>query len=69
MKVRMYIDFYGGVAQSGFYATTNPNVKPFGAKRLAFDLHIPDDMLYEPDRIAVEVGKVEVVVDHNEGES
>lgn len=69
MKVRMYMDFYGGSQQQyGFHATSNPSVKPYGARRMAFDLHIPDDMLYQVDRMAIEVGKVELVEDHSEEE-
>ena len=69
MKVRMYMDFYGGALQTQFNATSNPSVKGYGVRRMAFDLHIPDDMLYQVDRMAVEVGKVELVEDHTDENS
>lgn len=63
------MDFVGGAqGMYGFHATSNPCAKPFGVRRMAFDLHIPDDMLYQVDRMAVEVGKVELVEDHSEEE-
>lgn len=61
MKLRMYIDLYPHLAQAGtiYYATTAPSgYKSPTSVRVAFDVHIPDDILYKPDRIANEVSKV-----------
>ena len=61
MKLRMYIDFYPSSAQSGviYHATTAPSCyKSPTAVRVAFDVHIPDDILFKPDRVANEVSKV-----------
>ena len=70
MKVRMYMDIWNGSALNrGVYtATTDPYVKSHGVTRLAFDVHVPDDLIHQPDRVVHEVSKVELVVDHNEGE-
>jgi hypothetical protein len=43
---------------------TQPCIKTEGCKRVAFDVAIPDSLLYGLDAIAPEVGKVDVVEDH-----
>lgn len=66
MKIRFYVDLYPGMhpAKYGLCAWTQPSVKTEGAKRLAFDVAIPDSLLLGLDAVAPEVGKVEEVDDH-----
>jgi len=65
MKLRMYMDFWPTSPQEGkiHTATTAPNIKMLGTVRVAFDVHIPDDILHDPDRIANEVSKAVKVQD------
>lgn len=66
MKLRFYIDFWPGPAStSGYFATTQPAAKIQGCKRIAFDVTIPDDMIHEPDGVAPEVSRPQVVPDHD----
>lgn len=66
MKLRFYVDLYPGMdpARYGLFAATQPSVKTEGTKRLAFDVAIPDSLLFGLDAVSPEVGKVEVVDDH-----
>ncbi len=66
MKVRFYVDLWPGLDPSRYavIASTQPCEKPDGVKRLAFDVAIPDSLLFGLDAIAPEVGKVEQVEDH-----
>jgi hypothetical protein len=65
MKMRFYVDLYPGMdpARYGLCAWTQPSAKTEGTKRLAFDVAIPDSLLFGLDAVAPEVGKVEVVDD------
>lgn len=56
-KFTMYIDLYPGIdpAQFGLSATTRPGKKTEGTKRIAFDVVIPDEMLFDIDGHAAEV--------------
>lgn len=61
MKLRMYMDFWPSMAQTSmiYCATTAPHPnKSSDCVRVAFDVHIPDDILFKPDRVANEVSKV-----------
>lgn len=51
MKLRMYMDFWPTSPQEGkiHTATTAPSMKMLGTVRVAFDVHIPDDILHKPD--------------------
>lgn len=61
MKLRFYVDIWNGTAsyqlQHGLMAYTNPNDKPAGARRIAFDVTIPDGMLMDVDAVAPEVSR------------
>lgn len=65
MKMRMYMDFWPSSPQDGkiHTATTAPSIKMLGTVRVAFDVHISDDILHKPDRIANEVSKAVEVAD------
>jgi len=66
MKLRFYVDLWPGIdpLRYGLSATTQPCAKTDGWRRLAFDVAIPDNLLYEIDAVSPEVGRVEVVEDH-----
>lgn len=66
MKLRFYVDLWPGTdpAKYGLVAWTSPSVKTEGCKRVAFDVAIPDSLLFGLDAVAPEVGKVEEVEDH-----
>jgi hypothetical protein len=66
MKLRFYVDLWPGLdpMRYGLNATTQPPVKTDGWRRLAFDVAIPDNLLYEIDAIAPEVSRPEVVEGH-----
>lgn len=66
MKIRFYVDLFPGVdpLRHAMFANTSPGAKTEGSKRLAFDVAIPDAMLFGIDAISPEVGKVEIVEDH-----
>lgn len=59
-KYRFYVDIYKGVdpTQYGLLATTRPGVKIDGAKRIAFNVEIPEYMMFEVDDEAIEVSRV-----------
>jgi len=63
MKARFYIDLYPGMnTQYGLMASTQPYApKMDSAKRFAFDVNIPDELIYKPDIIAAEVGPAKEV--------
>jgi len=63
VKYRMYIDLYAGIdpAQYGLHATTKPGVKIENAKRIAFDVVIPDEIMFDVDAVAAEVTRPEIV--------
>ena len=63
MKIRMYLDLYPGVdpARFGLLAYSSPLVKSEGNTRIAFDVTIPDALLFQIDTYAPEVSAVEVL--------
>ena len=63
MKVRFYCDVWPGLdpVRFGLHATTSPIRKTEGVKRLAFDVQIPDHILYAVDAESPEVGRAEVL--------
>lgn len=63
MKVRMYIDVWPGLDPSRFavIATSQPSAKSETAKRIAFDVTIPDSLIFQVDGHAAEVSKVDEV--------
>lgn len=73
MKLRMYMDLNPNspTMNNGIYLATTvpPTYKSQGNIRVAFDVHIPEDILYKPDRFASEISKVTVVEDTNESQS
>jgi len=66
MKLRFYVDLWPGMDPSryGVFANTQPSAKTDGCKRLAFDVAIPDSLLFGIDAVSPEVSKPEVVEDH-----
>jgi len=66
MKLRFYVDLYPGTdpARYGLFASTQPGVKTDGFKRVAFDVSIPDSLVFGLDAVAPEVSKIEEVEDH-----
>ena len=66
MKLRFYVDLWPGMDHTryGLSAMTQPCVKTEGCKRVAFDVAIPDSLLFGLDAVAPEVSKVEEVEDH-----
>lgn len=66
MKLRFYCDIHLPLLNPHqFWATTNPG-KQYGGTRLAFDVVVPDSLLFGPVTESPEVGKVEVVLDHSQ---
>lgn len=65
MKIRMYMDFWPGFnpTRDSIYATTTPTAKQAAAKRIAFDVTVPDALIYEHDGIAPEVSQISLVAD------
>lgn len=63
MKMRFYVDMYPGCDPKRYSvsAHTSPSAKTPGWRRVAFDVEIPDSVLYQIDAVSPEVGKVEVV--------
>jgi hypothetical protein len=66
MKLRFYVDLWPGIdpARFGLFATTHPGVKTDGWKRVAFDVAIPDSLLFDLDAVAPEVSMPEEVEDN-----
>ena len=62
MKLRFYVDFWPGYdpARYGLIAMTQPGAKTEGFKRVAFDVAIPDSLMFGVDAVAPEVSKPEV---------
>ncbi len=63
MKLRFYIDLYPGMNPSQFavYANTQPGAKSEGTRRIAFDVTIPDSLMFQVDGHAAEVSPIEEV--------
>lgn len=63
MKLRFYIDLFPGINPQQFpvVAVTNPHAKSEGSKRIAFDVEIPDSLLFAIDGVAAGTSKVEVL--------
>jgi len=63
VKIRFYVDLWPGLDPNRFpvMATTQPSAKGETAKRIAFDVTIPDSLLFQVDGHAAEVSPVEVV--------
>ena len=63
MKLRFYLDVFHGslTSQYGVMAMTVPGKKIPTAKRIAFDVTIPDAMLFDVDGFAPEVSKAEII--------
>lgn len=68
MKFRFYVDIhpYSNPAKYGIFAMTQPAEKVPGSKRIAFDVVLPDSLLFHVDGYASEVSKVEVVAGEEE---
>jgi hypothetical protein len=68
MKIRFYVDLWPGInpLAHSLCAWSQPPQNASTAKRLAFDVQIPDALLFDIDAISPEVGKVEVVADHED---
>lgn len=60
MKIRMYMDLYRGIdpSKAPLMANSQPWVKSDGVRRIAFDVTIPDSLLFEIDGYAAEVSAV-----------
>lgn len=67
MKMRFYVDLWPGMDPGKYplWATTAPSAKSDGAKRLAFDVAIPDHLLFSVDAVSPEVSKPDEVEDHS----
>ena len=67
MKFRFYVDMFPGCdpARYGLCAWTQPSAKPEGSKRVAFDVTIPDEIVFGLDAVAPEVSRPEVIADHD----
>lgn len=63
MRVRFYIDLFPGIdpTKHNLCASTSPMIKQPGVKRIAFDVAIPDALLFAIDDVSPEVGKAEEV--------
>ncbi|MFD0738293.1 hypothetical protein ACFQZQ_03180 [Lysobacter koreensis] len=63
MKLRFYVDVnpYTDPARWAMFATTQPAAKADNAKRIAFDVTIPDSLVYSIDGFAAEVSQIEQV--------
>jgi hypothetical protein len=57
MKLRLYTDLWPGMDPQRYavIATTQPGPKSDGTKRIAFDVTIPDSLIYAIDGHAAEV--------------
>jgi hypothetical protein len=66
MKLRFYVDIWPGLdpARYAVFATTQPAAKSENTKRVAFDVAIPDNILFEIDAVSPEVSRPEQVEDH-----
>jgi len=68
MKIRYYLDIWPGANFAQYVPSpmANPGAKTAGVKRIAFDVTIPDHLIYDHDHVAPEVSKPELVADHDE---
>lgn len=59
MKFRFYVDLFPGMdpARYGLCAWTQPSAKTEGTKRVAFDVTIPDEIVFGLDAVAPEVSR------------
>ena len=71
MKIRFYVDLYPGADPQKYSlcAWTSPIAKPDGVKRIAFDVAIPDSLLFGIDMVSPEVSKIDIVEEHAEKET
>ena len=69
-KFTFYLDIFDAKYQekTGFTAHTHPPKKMDGHQRWAFDVTIPDDVIYEVDAHAPEVSRPRLVGNECEGE-
>ena len=67
MKVRFYVDLFPGIDPSrhGLWAWTEPSAKTEGSKRIAFDVTIPDELIFGLDAVVPEVSRPELVQHHS----
>lgn len=63
MKITMYVDLWPGLDPNryGLLATSQPPAKGHACRRIAFDVTIPDSLLFEIDGHAAEVSSVREV--------
>ena len=56
MKFRFYADLFTGndPTHHGLFALTKPGSKPEGSKRVAFDVEIPDSIVFGVDYVALD---------------
>lgn len=68
MKLRFYIDLWPGINPNAHSLTawTIPPAKTSTARRVAFDVTIPDAAIFDIDMIAPEVGRPEVVAERED---
>lgn len=61
-KVRFYCDLWPGIwPKYPLHATTSPHERMKGAKRLAFDVTIPDNILLQLDMVSPEPATVTII--------
>lgn len=65
MKLRFYLDLWPGLNPERYQlmATTQPIEKIAGTRRIAFDVTIPDSLMFQVDGVASEVSRVELIGD------
>ena len=63
---RMYVDIWPGMdtVQFELAATTRPPRKRDGVKRVAFDIEIPDEILFDVDAAVVGVSMAKEVMNN-----
>lgn len=68
MKYRFYVNIPPNLnpAVYNLCASTNVGEKPKGWKRVAFDVQIPDKVLFDIDAVSPEVSAAELVADHGD---
>lgn len=61
MKIRFYVDLWPGIDPQRYLitASTTPQTKPVGTKRIAFDVDIPDSLMFGVDGVAAGTSKPE----------
>lgn len=67
-KYRFYVDLWPGLnpQQYGLTATTRPGSKTTGTRRVAFDVAIPDEILFQVDAHSPEVSRPELVASNDD---